>query len=429
MIRFFAFLVCTFSAVLAQAADLKLEALTSPHGIPFTYVYSDVQSAVALSVGFKGGIANDDPNSPVAGYLVPSLIGLGAGGKTAAELYESFQDVGGQYSLSVDTDYTYGSLTAPAKGILGAAKLANLVLTKPDFPEKKLLEQREAIFKSINENLSYAETKSYVAFAKAITEPHPYDYYYNPAPELFRSVTRDDLISWTKHHITLDGIAVSIVGDVTQTEAAAIVDAALDGLAAKSDLPTVKSVVFKAPPAQPIRINADTGDQVVIRIGAAFTTNQTLAERQATSLLIGSFGGDQKSRLFKDIREVSGATYGLQSSAEIAALLSTNQVSGRISKKGAEETIALIKKSWDRFREEGPTDEEIANAKSSRAQSYLDTKRDHSQLANQIRNYLVSGLSNEDFLNAPKSLASLNLKDKTLLAKLYPPNPVIVVVQ
>jgi zinc protease len=417
------------SSCVAQAADAKLEALTSPHGINFTYVRSEVQSAVALSIGFKGGIASDDAKSPVAGYLVPNLIGLGAGGMSAAEVFESFQDFGGQYSLSVDADHTYGSLSAPVKGIMGAAKLANLVLTKPDFPEKKLQEQREAVARSIRENLSYAEVKSFVAFAGAITEPHPYDYYMNPAPELFAHITREDLQIWTKRHITLDGISVAIVGDISAEEAGLIVDSTLDGLPTKTDLPPVKPVVFKPAPKEPIHIAAETGDQVVIKIGSAFVTAPTLAEWQATSMLINSFGGDQKSRLFKDIREVSGATYGLQSSSDILEQLSTNQVSGRISKVGAEDTIALVKKSWDRFRVEGPSDEEIANAKSARAAVYAGAQRDHSQLANLIRNYLVSGLSNEDFMNAPKSLESVDLKDKALLAKLYPPNPIIVVAQ
>jgi zinc protease len=429
MMRILIIVVWTLFANAVQAADIKLEALTSPHGIHFSYVRSDVQSTVALSIGFKGGIASDDPKSPVTGYLVPSLIGLGAGGKTDAELYEAFQDFGGQYTLSADADRTYGNLSAPVKGILGAAKLANLVLTQPDFPEKKLREQREAIARSIRENLSYAETKSYVAFANAIIEPHPYDYYMKPAPELFNAVTREDLKLWTKRHITLDGISVALVGDVSAEEAGAIVDAMLQGLPSKSDLPEAKPVVFKPIPKEPIRIAAETGDQVVIKIGSAFVTKPTLAEWQATSMLINSFGGDQKSRLFKDIREVSGATYGLQSSVDMLELLSTNQVSGRISKAGAEDTIALVKKSWDRFREEGPTAEEISNAKSARAQGYKDAQRNHTQFANVIRNYLVNGLSNEDFINAPKTLEAVDLKDKALLAKLYPPNPIIVVAQ
>jgi zinc protease len=200
-------------------------------------------------------------------------------------------------------------------------------------------------------------------------------------------------------------------------------------LPAKSELPEIKPVVFKVAPKDPIIVKSETGDQVVIRMGAGYVSLPTLAEWQATALLINSFGGDQKSRLFKDIREVSGATYGLQSSSEVSVKMSSNQVTGRIAKAGAAETIALIKKSWDRFREEGPNDEEIANAKSARAQSYNDAWRDHSQLANLIRNYLVSGLSNNDFMNALPTLAALNLKDKAMLAKIYPPNPIVVVAE
>jgi predicted Zn-dependent peptidase len=135
-------LVLNFTSAFAD--DLPLVALKSPHGVNFGFYRSDVQNTVAIAIAFKGGLASDDPNGPAVGLLAPRLMTTGAAGQTSSELFEAFEDFGGQFSISSNPDQVYAALSAPSKGILGAAKLANLVLTRPDFPERKLTQQREA---------------------------------------------------------------------------------------------------------------------------------------------------------------------------------------------------------------------------------------------------------------------------------------------
>jgi zinc protease len=413
----------------ALANDFPLVELKSPHGITFSFYRSDVQNTVAVAVAFKGGLASDDMNGPATGLIAPGLLTTGAGGQSSAELFELFQDVGGRFSISSNPDQTYAELSAPSKGILGAAKLVNLVLTHPDFPEKKLVRERESFAQRVEEYGAYPDSKMQQAFAAAVSEPHPYQNYFNPSAEAVRRVTRADLMPWMAQHITKDGILVAVVGNLEPAEAKAIVDQMLDGLPEKSDIIPTPKMVFKIPPPLPVKLAADTGDQAILTMGTAFAFNANLEEWASAYMLSQIFTGDQKSRLFKDIRESTGATYGLQPLVNFYEVSMLNAVTGRVAKADLDKTVALIKKSWDQFRIKGPSDDEITNAKASMAHYFGDLSRKHAAMAGFIRDYLTGHWTTAQIAALPSVIFKVNLKDPATLQKLFPENPIVVIAQ
>lgn len=413
----------------ASAEELPLITLKSIHGIEFTYLRSDLQDTVSVSIAFHGGMASDDVNGPSIAYLAPGLMAAGAGGKTNSELFEAFSDVGGSFSLSTNTDQTYAELSAPSKGILGAAKLANLVLTKPDFPELKFQRRRAALAERVEESSAYPDTAMQLAFNFAVAEPHPYQNYFSPTANSLRAVALSDLRPWVAKHITRDRILVAVVGNLNYDQARDIVDLVLDGLPEKTDLPETPRMNFKPAPVQPIQVAFDTGDQAILNFGMAQKFRADLKQWIAVSMLSQIFVGDQKSRLFKDIRESSGATYGLQPNLAFYEAMLVNGVTGRIAKDKVDETIALVQKSWTKFREIGPTDEEIANARANMHQLIGNVSRDHTRLSGFIRDYLTGHWTASEISHLLALIDEIDLKDKIMLQDLFPVNPIIVVAQ
>lgn len=423
------FSALVWCVVQAHADELPLVSLTSNHGIAFTYLRSDLQDTVSISIAFHGGMAADDSTGPATAYLAPGLMTTGAGGKSSSELYEAFQDVGGSFSLYANTDQTYADLSAPSKRIVGAAILANLVLTKPDFPELKLQQRREALSERVEETNAYPETAMQKALILAAAEPHVYQNYFNPTAEAVRRVMPADLRPWVARHITRDRVLISVVGNLDYDKAREIIDLVLDGLPELSDLPDTPRMSLKPAPIQPIRIAFDTGDQAILNMNMAQSFRADLKQWVAASMLSQIFAGDQKSRLFKDIRESSGATYGLQPNLAFYDALLLNGVSGRIAKGNADATVALVKKSWDKFREEGPTDDEIANARVSMQQLIGNVSRDHTRFSGFIRDYLTGHWTAAEIARLPRLIDEINLKEKATLDELYPENPIIVIAQ
>jgi zinc protease len=240
---------------------------------------------------------------------------------------------------------------------------------------------------------------------------------------------RGDIAPWTLRHITKDGILVSVVGDLDAAHAATLVDQLLDGLPEKSIITDTPKMVFKKPGSAPIKLDLATGDQAILVMGTSFAFNSNLEDWTRASMLSTIFAGDQKSRLFKDIRESTGATYGLQPSLNFFDAAMINAVMGRIAKGDVDKTVGLIKSSWDKFRANGPSDDEIANAKATMAHYIGDLSRNHVALAAFIRDYMTGHWTPAQIAKLPSIVNQLDLKVMANRAQLFPENPIIVIAQ
>jgi zinc protease len=426
---FIGLFIWVLAASTAIAEDLPLTEIVTPQGIHVSYYRSGVQSTVAIALAFKYGLASDDPAKPLAGYVAPELLFDGADGKSAAELSENFLDFGGTFAVYAEADQTYAHISAPTRGISGAVKLANLLLRAPDFPERKILQRRETGAQSVEESASRPDYAARKAFVAAALESNPYQTYFLPSTEAIRHVTRADVQAWQRDHLALDGILVAAAGNLPRAEMGRLIDQLLAGLPQHSSLTAPREAVFKTAPAEAIKIKAETGDQAIVRIGSLLPSKLSLEDWIAGYMLTQIFVSDQKSRLFKDIREATGATYGLQGTFNFFDEMVANFVSGRISKKDSDKTIALVRASWDKFRKDGPSDEEIADARAGMALNFSVMSRNHLSVAGTMRDYLTGHWSTAQIAKLPSIIAKVDLKNTALRSKLFAQNPVVVIAQ
>ena len=426
---FLAFVLLPLYLRWAFAGGLPLVEFKTPHGISVSFFRSDIQDTVAIALAFDCGLACDDPKGPAVGQLAPSLFLEGADGKNSSELYESFQDVGGDFSISSTLDQTYAAISAPSKGIDGAVTLANLVFRKPDFPISRFLRKRETAAQRIEEASAYPEFRLQKAFFETAFNTHPYVSSLLPIATNIRTITRDDVVKWRESHLALNGIIVSVVGKIDQGQAGVLVDKLLGGLPVKNSLPPVPKINFKTTASVPVQVKGDKGDQAILMMGTAYPRDAVLKDWMVGNMLSAIFSGDQKSRLFKDIREANGATYGLQPSINFFEAMGTNTVSGRVSKVALQSTIDIALKSWNRFRNEGPTPVEIENAKANQLNMLNILSRNHVQLAGTLRDYRTGHWSTAELATLPSLIKGLNLNDPTVLKRYFSERPIVVVAQ
>ena len=432
IIRATFFVLGLFSAVedgRAEPIHLPLIEITSPHGIKIALLQSDAQDTVAIALAFDRGIASDAIDGPATSHLAPQLLTEGAGGKTASEVFESFQDFGGYFRIESTTDQTYALLSAPRKGIMGSANLAHLILTKPDYPPKALERRREALAQRVEENAADPEFKVSEALRNAAYERHAYDNYFAVTSAAVRATNLRDLQPWAAEHFVRKGVLVSVVGNISAAQAGLLVDALLDGLPESSSLPPTPPVKFKERSGKAIDVTVGSGEQAIVEVGAFFPRDVALKDWLAGYMLGKIFAGDQKSRLFKDIRNTTGATYGMQTSTAFYEALTTSFVAGRVAKKDLAATVAQILKSWDMFRLDGPNAVEIANAKASMRQELAVALLNHEALASLIRDYLTGHWQVAELAKLPSAIEDANLNDSAVLSRYFGEKPIVVIGQ
>ncbi len=430
MMRIIVFVLSLWAGALAAvAAGIPLVEFKTPHGTQVSFFHSDTQDTVAIALAFQCGTACDGENGSATGPLALSMLYEGAEGKSPSELYESLQDVGANFSVDAMPDQTYGLISAPTRGIDGAVALINSILRHPDLPENRFKRKRDTMARRAEESLSYPEFAIQKSFYEAAIGPHPYLANFAPMPERIRAVELSGLRPWLKSHLNVRNAIVSVVGNVDQTHAAALVDQLLGGLPDTSDLNSVPVAQFQPALNAPVIIRGDKSGQAAIIVGSVFPRDVALKDWVAGLMLSTIFSGDQKSRLFKDIRENTAATYGLRAAVNFYEAFSVNTIRGRISSTDISGTLALIAKSWDKFRNEGPNSEEVENARAEQLNSLNVMLRNHENFAGVLRDYRTGHWSTAEIAQLPEVIRSVNLNDPAVLKRYFSEKPVVVVAQ
>ncbi len=417
------------TAFAALAGNIPLVEFKTPHDITVTYFRSETQDTVAIALAFDCGTACDGVNGTATGPLALSMLYEGADGKSSSELYESLQDVGANFSIDATPDQTYAAISAPTRGIDGAVALINSILRNPDLPETRFKRKRDTMARRVEESSIYPEAQIQKTFFEMAIGAHPYLHYFAPKPENISAVQLGDLKPWLQSHLNLKNVIVSVVGNVDQAHAAVLVDKLLEGLAANSNLKPVPPAQFEIPPDKPVVLKGDRSGQASIVVGSVFPRDANLKDWVAGYMLSSIFSGDQKSRLFKDIREGTAATYGLQPAINFYEALSVNSIRGRISTANVTGTLALIAKSWDKFRNDGPNVEEVENARVEQLQSLNVLSRNHENFAGMLRDYRTGHWSTAEIASLPDVIRNVNLSDPAVLKRYFSEKPIVVVAQ
>ncbi len=414
---------------LPAEARLPLQSFVTPAGHHVVLLQDKIQDTVAIAMAFQCGLACDGEKDYAAGLLAPGLAMEGAGGETSSEIFENFMDTGGLLSFSANSDQTYLSLSAPSRGLDDAVKITNMVLTKPDFPESKLVQKRDRLANAIDETRLNADIKAVLAFIDAAVGPSSYDHYFSPQGSDLRDVNTAQLKIWLNRHVATDGALIAVVGNIDTDRAGAAVDKLLAGLPTKSDDTKFPVLNFLTIKPEPILVAGDGGEQAVVNFGMIGKRPEKLEDWLGGSMLARIFAQGQKSRLFALVREATGQTYGLESDFNFYEQLGMNRVKGRLGIGALDQSLAVMKKAWEQFRAEGPTEAEIKEARADMFNELNNLMRDHQEAANRLRDYLTGHWSADELAQMPEIIAGVDLHDKALRERFFTPDPITVIVK
>ena len=179
-------------------------------------------------------------------------------------------------------------------------------------------------------------------------------------PESVARVTRDDLVAFYKTHYTSRDAVVSIIGDVSKDEAAAIAQQLTATLPA--GIETVALPVITLPQRDTVKV-AHPATQSHINIGLP---GMSRTDPDYFALLVGNYtlgGGGFVSRLMKEVREKRGYAYSVYSYFAPRVQAGPFQIGLQTKREQAQDALKVVDEVLTKFLAEGPTAQELAAAK------------------------------------------------------------------
>ena len=341
-------------------AGVKIAHWVAPSGAKVYFVESHDLPMIDVQIDFPAGSAFDPSGKSGVASLTQGMLDSGAGELDEEQLAERIDDLGARLSGSVDSDRAGLALRtlSSLKEREAALSLMQTIVTSPSYAESALVREKARSIAALQEAETRPDSIAGKRFAAAIYPGHPYGV--SPDASSVSAITRDDLLAFHRTHYVANRAVVSIIGDLSRSEAESIAQRLTAGLpraGASTELPAVT-----LPQGGTVRI-AHPAAQSHIYIGMPGIRR---GDPDYFPLLVGNYtlgGGGFVSRLMNEVREKRGYAYGVQSYFMPRKLEGPFQIGLQTKREQAGDALKVVNQVLGDFLKTGPTPAELKAAK------------------------------------------------------------------
>jgi zinc protease len=396
-------------------AAAKIQHIVSPGGIEAWFVQDSTVPLIAMEYAFAGGATQDPAGKPGVGNLVADLLDEGSGDLDSKTFHERLDRRAIELSFSVARDQFRGSLRMLRDNKEEAFDLLHMALTSPHFDSVDVERIRSQVISGLRRDTTNPNALAGRKFLELAYGDHPYGRPSNGTLDSVPTITVDDLKDYVHRVLAKDTLKVAVVGDVNPTTLGELLDKTFGDLPAKATLTPVPDVVATKPP-QRVQVTLDVPQTVITFGGPGIMRHDpNFMAAYVVNHILG--GGGLSSRLYREVREKRGLAYSVYDALlwmDHSALFIGN-TGTRADRAG--ETIEAVEKEIKRMAEEGPTQQELDEAKSYINGSQMLALDTSSKLAQALLQYQLDKMPIDYIEKRSEIVNAVTLDDVKKAAK------------
>jgi zinc protease len=411
-------------------SGIDIQSVTSPGGITAWLVEDDTIPLIAMNFSFAGGAAVDPDDKAGLANFLSSMLDEGAGDLDSEAFQRRIAELSIRMSFQAQRDHFEGSLQTLSQTRDEAFGLLKLALTEPRFDAEPLERMRRQLLLGILQDNEDPGEIANKAWMRTMFADHPYGRPVSGSADTVGAIQADDLEELRRRLFTRDRLLIAVVGDIDAETLKRLLDDTFGALASTSGIPEVPDATpLDEPLVEVVERNIP---QSVIRFGhqGIKRDHPDFIPAYMVNSILG--GGGFGSRLMQEVRELRGLVYSVFSSLQ--PLQHAGLVFGGAAtmNERAAETIEVVRQQLKRMSEEGPTEQELEEAKTYLTGSYPLGFDSNSKIANRLlsiqqddlgidyvnrRNDLIEAVTIEDVRRVAKSLIDADALVVTVVGK------------
>jgi zinc protease len=316
---------------------------------------------VVMRVLVDAGGRLDPTDRAGLAHLTAALLTEGTTTRSATDISEAIDFLGGSLSSWAETDYAAVALRVLSKDIdLGTDLLAD-VLLRPAFSGSEIERRRETVLAGIRNARDNPMQVAQKAFRRTVFEGEPYGHPVEGTEESVRRITGAEVRSFYGRHYGSARALIVVVGDVSSAEVKHILNRKLaswkEGGESTFVYPPSRATV-----ARTLRVDKPvTQAAIVLGHDGVARDNPDFEALSVMNYILGS--GGFSSRLTDSIRIHAGLAYSVGSSFAMYKSTGSFQVVMQTKNRSVGEAIARAKQELNRIRNEPVTEQELDEAR------------------------------------------------------------------
>lgn len=384
--------------------------LATKNVIPVYYYISKNAPIVDITLIFDAGARRDGNHYGLA-TLTAALLNKGSNQHTADQIAERFSAAGGQFEARVMRDMTILTLRSLSQDKYFKANLHTFIemLQHPAFSHEAITREKANTLVSIAASFESAADVVDNKFYEVLYQNTPYAHPIIGTKASVTQLTRTDVLNFFNRYYVSRNAKLVIVGNLNTTQLRTIAEKITRALAAgqaapalANQIPHIKQYNFVIPFPTPQThlhfgqsgISRDNPDYFALIVG-----NQILG------------GSTMTSRLYTEVREKRGLTYGIDSfflplknQGPFVISLQTRQNESRTAEK-------LTRSVFENFLRTGPTNDELIKIKKYLLGSFPLYFTNNKAISMQITNVAFYDLPLDYFVTYSKKINAVTTTD------------------
>ena len=294
---------------LAKVEFPRYETRTLSNGLTVYAIEHREQPVVAIRLLIASGAANDPADVPGVASFTANLLNQGTKTRSATQIAEAIDQVGGSVEASADMESTTLSASVLTDSVPLAFELMTDILMNPAFADEEIERLKQQSLSGLSADMEDPDFVADAVFDRVIYGVHPYGHLQGGTLGSIPKMTRAQLTKFHETYYAPNISALSIVGDLPTAESFKLAEQWFGGWK-KKDIP--KSPQSSAPAMNGRQIAiVDKPDavQTEIRIGHLSVPRK---DPDYFNVLSASYvlGGSASGRLNRTLRVERGLTYG-----------------------------------------------------------------------------------------------------------------------
>lgn len=413
------FLVSIFTSVVpASAAEIKPKRLVLENGITLLILERPSLPIVSVEALIRAGSLYDPNDKAGLANLTASLLDEGTKKRSATQIADAVDFIGANLAASASEDYMTASLRVIKKEVDTGFDLLSDILINPAFDPKEVERVRKNILGSILSEKDQPQTIADRAFRSIIFGEHPYQHPVIGREETVPNITPEEIAAFHQTYYAPNNLILSIVGDVTEREAAALAKKYFGKWERKQ-------IIFpRIGPPSPVQarkmelIDKELSQASVIlgHVGIE-RGNPDYYAVTVMNYILG--GGGFSSRMMTDIRDNKGLVYSIYSLFDANRFPGEFAVNLQTKSKSANEAIEGVLAEIQKIRSAPVTETEIAEAKAYLVGSFPLRMETTARLASLLSVIEYYQLGLDYFEKYPSYIKKVTQDDILRVAKRY----------
>ncbi len=359
---------------------------TCQNGVRIVLEQIPTVRSVAIGVWIGTGSRNETPENNGVSHFLEHMFFKGTKTRSAREIAESFDSIGGQVNAFTSKEYTcYYAKVLDNHSQFALDVLADMFFNST-FDASEMEKEKNVVNEEIKMYEDAPDDIVHDLLSKAIYQDHPLGYPILGTEETLNSFSRDTLKEYMHHTYTPENVVVSIAGNVPETFIANV-EKLFGSYEAGERVNTPQAPAFHA---ETISRKKET-EQAHLCLGFE---GLSIGNEDVYSLIVlnNILGGSMSSRLFQEVREQRGLAYSVFSYHSAYKDSGVVTIYGGTGAKQLDVLFATIQETLDKLKADGITEKELNNSKEQlKGSLMLSLESTNSRMSRNGKNELMLG--------------------------------------